>query len=69
MSVMITKKRARSPIALSRHAEAAGYHPNGVGGIDGHPETYSFMLEDYTVFITRDEWEALDKQFAGMAND
>jgi len=65
MTVMILKNRAKKPLIISNHP-TCGLYPNGVGGIDGNKPAFQIGVGDYSIFITKTEWEVLGRRFLDL---
>jgi hypothetical protein len=65
---MLHKRRARKPLAVSRTANI-GFHPNGVGGLEGRDPVVSIQVGDYTLFVHKDVFDGLTKDIAKLADD
>jgi len=66
--LMLHKSRARKPLAQSIAANV-GFYPNGVGGIPGRDPVVSIQIDDYTLFITKDQFDSLVKDIAKIVDD
>jgi hypothetical protein len=55
---MLHKSRARKPLAVS-NTPSIGFHPSGVGGIDGHEPVVSLQVGDYRLYVTKDHFDEM----------
>lgn len=65
---MLHKRRARKPLATDR-APTIGFAPNGVGGIEGKELVVSITVGEYTLFATKEHFDALVKNINVMVDD
>lgn len=64
---MLHKSRARKPLAVSSTANT-GFHPNGVGGLDGRNPVVSIQIGEYTLYVTKDHFDNLAKEIAKLTD-
>jgi len=46
-----------------------GFHPNGVGGLDGRNPVVSIQIAEYTFVRTKDHFDNLSKEIAKLTDD